>query len=122
MDTSAPMEVGMAAGTDGEEVFEERYGKTSELAVQAVYKGTGAKGGWNGGKGPSSTVQKYFNSGKGEKGANRVGKGQWSMTEGKKGGKLGQRKVAKVTPEFVGTVGKHDTLRQIAPRGVGTGV
>ena len=51
LDTSAPMEIGMAAGTDGEEAFEE--GKTSEIAVQAVYKGTGAKGGWSGGKGPS---------------------------------------------------------------------
>ena len=25
--TSAPMDIGMAAGTDGEEAFEERYGK-----------------------------------------------------------------------------------------------
>ena len=33
-----------------------------------------------------------------------------------------KRKVAKVTPEFAGAVGKQDTLRQIAPRGVGTGV
>ena len=52
----------MAAGADGEETFEEGYGKTSELAVQAVYKGTGGKGGWNGGKGPSWSVQKYFTS------------------------------------------------------------
>ena len=29
-------------------------------------------------------------------------------------------KVAKVTSEFAGAVGKQDTLRQIAPRGVGT--
>ena len=43
IDTSAPMEIGMAAGTDGEEAFEEGYGKTSELAVQAVYKGTGSQ-------------------------------------------------------------------------------
>ena len=27
IDTSAPMEIGMAAGTDGEEAFEEGYGK-----------------------------------------------------------------------------------------------
>ena len=27
--------------------------KTSELAAQAVYKGTGVKGGWNGGMGPN---------------------------------------------------------------------
>ena len=77
IDTSKPMEIGMAAGTDGKETFEERYGKTSELAVHAVYKGTGAKGGWNAGKGPGSIVQTYFNSG------NR----QWSQTGGKKGGK-----------------------------------
>ena len=52
----------MAAGTDGEEAFEE--GRASELAVQAVCKGTGANGGWSGGKGPSWSVQQYFNSGK----------------------------------------------------------
>ena len=73
---SAPMEIGMAAGADGEETFEDGNGKTSELAVQAVYKGTGAKDGWNGGEGPSWSVQKYFNSGKGEKAADRAGKGQ----------------------------------------------
>ena len=33
--TSAPMKIGMAAGTAGEEEFEEGYGKASELAVQA---------------------------------------------------------------------------------------
>ena len=48
IDTSAPMEIGMAAGTEGEETFEEGYRKTSE---RAVHEGTGAKGGWNGGKG-----------------------------------------------------------------------
>ena len=70
------------------------YGKTSELAVQAVYTGTGGKGGRNGGKGPSWSVQKYFNSGKGEKGASRAGKGKWSKIGGKKGGK-GQEKGSK---------------------------
>ena len=64
IDTNAPVEIGMAAGIDGEEAFEEGYGQTSKLAV---YSGTGAKGGWNGGKGPSRSVQKHFNSGKGEK-------------------------------------------------------
>ena len=34
----------------------------------------------------------------------------------------GKRKVAKVTSEFAGVVGKHDTLPQIAPRRVGTRV
>ena len=63
IDTSAPMEIGTAAGTHGESAFEEGFGKASELAVQAVYKGTGGKGAWNGGKGPSWSVQKHFNSG-----------------------------------------------------------
>ena len=39
IDTSAPMEIGMDAGTDGEEAFDVEYGKTFEFAVQAVYKG-----------------------------------------------------------------------------------
>ena len=62
-----------------EQAFEEGYGNASELAVQVVYKGR---------------VQKHLNSGKGEKGAIRVGKGQWSLTGGKKGGK-GQEKGGK---------------------------
>ena len=33
-----------------------------------------------------------------------------------------KRKATTVTPEFAGVVGKQDTLRQVAPRGVGTGV
>ena len=36
LDTSAPLEIGMAAGTDDEEAFGEGYGKAPELAVQAV--------------------------------------------------------------------------------------
>ena len=47
----------MASGAGGEEVFEEGYGKTSEFVVQAVDKGTGGEGGWNGGKRPSWSVQ-----------------------------------------------------------------
>ena len=34
----------------------------------------------------------------------------------------GKRQVAKVAPEFAGAVGKLDASRQIASRGVGTGV
>ena len=121
IDTSAPLEIGMAAGTDGEEALEEGYGKTSALAVQGVYKGTGTKGGWSGGTGPSWSVQKYFNGGKGEKGTNRAGKGQWSETGARKEEK-GKRKVAKVTSEFAGAGRKQNVLRQTAPREVGTGV
>ena len=104
-DMSAPMEIGMAAGTDGEEAFEERYGKASELAVQAVYKGTGAKGGWNGGTGRAWSVQKCFNSGKGGQGANRAGKGKWSKTRNKKGGK-GQEKGGKGDTRVCWSCGK----------------
>ena len=32
----------------------------------------------------------------------------------------GKKKVAEVRPKFAGAVGKQDTQRQIAPRGVGT--
>ena len=41
---------------------------------------------WNGGKGPSWSAQKHFNSGKVGRRANRAGKGQWFKTEGKEGG------------------------------------
>ena len=92
IDTSAPMETGMAARSGGEEAFEEGYGKPSEFTVQAVYKGTGAKGGWNGGKGPNlECTEKLQQLARVNKGANRAGKGQWSKTRGKKGGK-GQEK------------------------------
>ena len=73
IDASATMDIGMA-GTDGEEAFEDLYGKAPEFAVQALYKGTG-KGRWNGGKAPSWSVQKYFNSGKGEKRSESCWKG-----------------------------------------------
>ena len=105
METSAPLEIGVAVGTDGEEAFEGGYGTASELAVQAVYKGTGAKCGWSGSKDPSWSVQKYFNSGNGEKEANRAGKGQWSKTGGKNGGK-GQEKGCKGETRVCWSCGK----------------
>ena len=70
--------------------------------------------------GPSWSVQKYFNSGRGAKGSYRAGKVQWSKTRGKE--EKVKRKAANVTSEFAGAVGKQDTLRKIASRGVGTGV
>ena len=72
-------------------------------------------------KGSQLERQKHFNVEKGEKGAKRAGKGQWSKTGGRKG-ETGQEKGAKVTPEFAGAVGKQDTLRWTAPRRVGTRV
>ena len=62
------------------------HASLSPVKTKHCTRGTGAKGGWNGGKGPSWSEEKYFNSGKGEKGANRAGTGQWSRTCGKKGG------------------------------------
>ena len=44
-DTSAPMEIGMAAKEDGENVSQEGDQRIVDLALQAVYKGTGAKEG-----------------------------------------------------------------------------
>ena len=81
-DASAPMEIGMSAGIDGEEAFEEGYGKTSELAVQAVYQGTEE----------GVPVQKILQQRhRIKKGASRAGKGQWSKTGRKKGGKVQER-------------------------------
>ena len=110
----------MTAGSDGEEAVEEGYGKGSEFAVQAVYKGTGTKGGWNGGKGPSWSVQKCFNSGKGEKGANRAGKVQWSKTRGKKGGK-GQEN-GKCDTRVCWSCGNTGHIAANCTKGVGTKV
>ena len=63
----------------------------------------------NGGTGPSWSVQKYFNSGKGEKGANRAGKGQWSKTGGKKGG-TGQAKGGKGDTRVCWSCGKTEHI------------
>ena len=53
-DTSAPMEIGMAAREDGENVSQEGDQRIMELALQAVYEGTG-KGKWGFGKGQNWT-------------------------------------------------------------------
>ena len=45
-DTSAPMDIGIAARDDSVGSKEDGEGKTSDSAVQAVYKGTG-RGNWN---------------------------------------------------------------------------
>ena len=49
-DTSAPMEIGMAAKEDGESVSQEGNQRIMDLALQAVYIGTG-KGKWRFSKG-----------------------------------------------------------------------
>ena len=85
-DTSAPMEIGMATKEDGENASQEGDQRIVDLALQAVYKGTG-KGKWGFGKGQS------WNE-KGSKGSKGGGKNSWQKGSGKKGGK-GQEKGGK---------------------------
>ena len=62
------------------------------------------------------SVQTYFNSGKAEKKERIVlERDSGPRLEARKEEK-GKKKVAKVTPEFVGLVGKLDTSRQTASR------
>ena len=86
-----------------------RYGKTSELAVQSVYKGTG---------GPVGAYRSISTAAK-----ERIvlERNSGPRLEARKEDK-GRRRVARVTPEFAGAVGNLDTSRRIASRGVGTGV
>ena len=51
-DTNTPIEIGMAAKEDGENASQEGEQRVTDLALQAVYKGTG-KGKWGFGKGQS---------------------------------------------------------------------
>ena len=116
IDTSAPMEIGMAPGTDGEEAFDEGYGKTSELAVQAVDKGTGGKGWMERRKGSQlecTEILQQWQKGKEERIVLERDSGPRPEVRKEEQGK---RKVAKATPEFAGAEGKQDTLRQIASK------
>ena len=54
-DTSAPVEIGMAAKEAGESVSQEEDQTIMDLVLQAVYKGTG-KGKWGFGKGQNWNV------------------------------------------------------------------
>ena len=85
-DTSAPMEIGMAAKEDGESVSQEGDQRIMDLALQAVYKGT-SKGKWEFSKGQNWN-EKSGNGGK------DGGKKSWQKGSGKKGGK-GQEKGGK---------------------------
>ena len=104
-----------------QEAFEQGFGKASELAEQAGYKGAGAKGGWNGGKAPVGAYRGTSTEAEVKK--ERIVL-EWDCGPRPEARKEEQnkRKVAKVTSEFPGTVGKQDTLWQTAPRGVATGV
>ena len=69
IDTSAPMEIGMAAKGDGESLRAEGDQRLEDLALQAVYTGSG-KGTWSFGKGQSRN-EKESQGGKGGKDANQ---------------------------------------------------
>ena len=75
IDTSAPMEIGMAAEDDGESLIEEGDQRNVDLALQAVYKGT-SRLKWSFGMGQSWNEKRY-QSGKGGKGGRKE-----PMTEG----------------------------------------
>ena len=101
-DTSAPMEIGMAAKEDGESSSQEGDQRIIDLALQAVYKGSG-KGKWGLGKGQSWSE-------KGNKGGKGGGKSYWQKGGGKKEAR-DRRKVEKEIRERVGHVAKLDTLQ-----------
>ena len=105
-DTSAPMEIGMAAKEDGENASQEGDQRIIDLALQAVYKGTG-KGKWGFSKGQN------WNE-KGGKGGKDGGKNSWQKGSGKKGGK-GQEVMDGVKSS------EEDKVRKVVMGGVKTG-
>ena len=98
-DTSAPMEIGMSTKEDGENVSQEGDQRIVDLALQAVYKGTG-KGNW-----ALENVRA---------GMRRAAKAE-ERTRGRKAvaGKeaKGKRKAAKGKQERVGRAVRWDTLQ-----------
>ena len=96
-DTSAPMEIGMAAKDDGENVSQEGDQKNIDLALQAVYEETG--------KGKCSFGKRQNWNEKGGKGGKDGGKNSWQKGSGKKGGK-GQEKGGKGEARTCWTCGK----------------
>ena len=96
-DTSAPMEIGMAAKEDGENASQEGDRRIFDLALQAVFKGIG-KGKWGFSKGQN------WNE-KGGKGGKDGGKNSWQKGSGKKGGE-GQEKGGKEETRTCWTCGK----------------
>ena len=91
------VKIGMATKEDGENASQEGDQRIVDLALQAVYKGTG-KGKWGFGKGQS------WNE-KGSKGSKGGGKNSWQKGSGKKGGK-GQEKGGKGETRTCWTWGK----------------
>ena len=110
-DTSAPMEIGMAAKGDGENVSQEGEQRIMNLALQAVYKGTGKRK-WGFSKGQN------WNE-KGGKGGKDGGKNSWQKGIGKKGGKE-QEKSGKGKSRTCWTCGKTGHIADWCRKGGNT--
>ena len=101
-DTSAPMEIGMASKEVGETTSQEGHQRIIDLALQAVYKGSG-KGKWGLGKGQSWN-EKGNKGGKG--GESAIGRKEVERKEAKV-----KKKVEKEKRELAGRVARQDTLQ-----------
>ena len=88
VDTSGPMEIGMAAKGDDDSAREEGDQIIVNLALQAVYTGSG-KGKWGSGEGQSWNGKGHH----GGKGGNDGGKSPLQKGNGKKGGKRQEKGV-----------------------------
>ena len=101
IDTSASMKIGMAAQDDGDKLREEGGQRIVDLALQAVYKGTG-KGTLSFGKGQNWNEKAKVQIR--EEGT--LGRRAVARKEAKK-----ERKVARETTQHVGFAVKQDTLQ-----------
>ena len=102
-DTSEPMEIGMAAKDDGENASQEGDQRIIDLALQAVYKGTG-KGKWSFEKRSELEMRKAIKVAKVEE--RILGKKEVERKEAR-----GKKKVEKEKRELAGRVARQDTLQ-----------
>ena len=107
-DTSTPMQIGIAAKEDGESGSQEGDQRIIDLALQAVYKGTGKRK-WGFGKGQN------WNE-KGGKGGRMEERTRGRRAVGRKEEK-GKREVAREKPERIGRAARQDTLQLGAGKG-----
>ena len=98
-DTSAPMEFGMAAEEDGESVSQDGDQRIMDIALHAVYKGTGKE------NGDSAKVKI------GMRKTERMEEGTRGRRAAARKEDKGKRMVAQENPEHVWTCCKTDTLQ-----------
>ena len=111
IDTSAPMELGMTAKDDGSRVREDGNIRIVDLALQAVYTGTG-KAKWSFGKGQSWDERRIPRWQSWE----RWRKNPCDKCSDKKMEATGKRKVAREKPEHVGRVARQATLHRVVEK------